>query len=238
MSISDQRYFCKIALMLARRLEADPDAFLRALTVEAQTLAKAGQKVNLAAALPASVMGPSTQGASGAGLPTFDAILELSAAPDISPQALAKPLGGIGGRIAALLDPARSGVLAGTEHIVMPGEAPVMLFCPLRRLDRLTREEFQRYWLDVHAEFGRRPGTHYRQFHCEEPATAAAAAATGVAAGDFDGVALAYFDDTDRLRATLADPHIAREAYADEQRFIAHDRSLFLPFASIAIGAA
>ena len=52
-------------------------------------------------------------------------------------------------------------------------------------------------------------------------------------AGDFDGLAIAYFDDAEHLRRTLASPDISKDAFADEQRFIAHSRSQFLPFAAV-----
>jgi hypothetical protein len=227
----------KVQLLLVKRQGVTGEAFERALRAEARAISPRSPTVELAMALPPAVMGLSTQGASGAGLAPIDAVLEISAAVDTSLNALALRFAGIGARLAALLDPTHSCVLAGTEHIVMPGNAPVVLYCPLRRLGHLSRAQFQDYWLNVHAEFGRFPGNRYRQYHCEEVATQAAAAMVGLAAGDFDGLAIAYFDDVAHLRATLASPDISKDAFADEQRFIAHSRSQFLPFAAVDFGA-
>jgi hypothetical protein len=220
----------KVQLLLVKAAGVKREAFEQALRAEAKSLARQSSKVELATALPPSVMGPSTQGASGAGLPSIDAVLEISDSVDMPLATLAGRFAGLGARMSALLDRTHSCVLAGTEHIVMPGNGTVILYCPLRRLERLSRREFQDYWLNVHAEFGRFPGNRYRQYHCEEAATNAAAAIADLPPGDFDGLAIAYFGDVEHLQATLASPDISKDAFADEQRFIAHSRSQFLPF--------
>lgn len=223
----------KVQLLLVRQAGVQSAQLASALLTEARALRRDGVNVGLAMALPPSVMGLSTQGASGSGLPTIDAVLEIADSPDRSFGALGERFAGIGARLTGLFDQPKSCALAGTEHIVMPGAGPVILYCPLRRLEHLSRREFHDYWLNVHAEFGRFPGNRYRQYHCDEAATQAAGAAAGVAAGDFDGLAIAYFNDVGHLRATLASPDISKDAFADEQRFIAHSRSQFLPFAAV-----
>jgi len=223
----------KVQLLLCKAPGAPGGQFESALRAAALAIAAAGQQVALALALPPQVMGLSTQGASGSGLPAIDAVLEVSDSVAAPFSGLAAQFAGIGARLTGLLDQSNSCVLAGTEHIVMPGEGPVILFCPLRRRETLGRREFQDYWLYVHAEFGRFPGNRYRQYHCDEAATRTAGALTGIAAGDFDGLAIAYFNDVGHLAKTLASPDISKDAYADEQRFIAHSRSQFLPFARV-----
>jgi hypothetical protein len=212
--------------MLALKVGVDRAEFHRMLGAAMPALDGA----SLSFSISGNVLDPSAQGASGVGLPAIDAVMEISASIETPLGTIADRLQGIGGRIAAQLDLSGSGILAGTEYIVMPGEGPVMLFCPLRRLERLSRQEFQHYWLDVHAEFGRRPDNRYRQFHTDDATTVIAAAAAGVPASNFDGIALAYFDDLDHLRSKLSSPEIAGDAFADEQRFIDHARSQFLPF--------
>jgi hypothetical protein len=99
------------------------------------------------------------------------------------------------------------------------------------RCTHLSAEQFSDYWLNVHADFGRRdPASRYRQLHISPPLTATIVAASDFKAAPFDGVAQAYFTDPDELRAKLASPEIALEAYEDERRFIDHARSAFLPF--------
>jgi hypothetical protein len=227
----------KVQLLLVKSAGVAREPFEQALRAEAESLARQPAKIELATALAPAVMGLSTQGASGAGLPSIDAVLEISDSPGLPLSSLAGRFAGIGSRLASLLDRAQTCILAGTEHIVMPGNAPVILFCPLRRLESLTRREFQDYWLNVHAEFGRFPGNRYRQYHWDEAATNEAAAIAGLPPGDFDGLAIAYFNDIGHLRATLASPDISKDAYADEQRFIAHSRSQFLPFAAVDLAA-
>ncbi|MBH0114591.1 EthD domain-containing protein [Novosphingobium sp. YJ-S2-02] len=178
-------------------------------------------------ALPPGVLGDSPQGeAVGAGL-AFDFAVEIDGAHEPSeladlalPKAIAREAG-----VAVI----------GTEHHVMPGEGAVALFCPLRRLPGLTGEGFRDYWLNRHADFGRaNPESRYRQLHPDPQASDDLCAALGLPACDIDGVAEAYFRDIDELRAVLASPDIAGDAFADEQRFIDHARSAFLPFERIA----
>ncbi|WP_165323815.1 EthD domain-containing protein [Rhizorhabdus phycosphaerae] len=174
-------------------------------------------------ALPRDLLGPSPQGAAGPGT-GYDLVLEAvgSAAADRLAVALAAATG---------LDRARSLAFVGTGYEIVGGEGDVALFCPLVRLGHLTAAGFQRYWLDVHADFGRRnPVNGYRQIHPRGSATQPA----GLPDAPFDGVAQALFADLPAMQARLASPDIAGDAYEDERRFIDHARSAFLPFVRIA----
>lgn len=172
-------------------------------------------------ALPRDLLGPSPQGAAGPGA-HYDLVLEAigAAAADRLAVALAAADG---------LDRTGSRAFVGTAYEIVAGGGDVALFCPLVRLGHLTPAGFQRYWLDVHADFGRRnPVNAYRQIHPRDAVTPA-----GLPDAPFDGVAQALFPDIAAMQARLASPDIAGDAYEDERRFIDHARSAFLPFERI-----
>ncbi len=76
----------------------------------------------------------------------------------------------------------------------------------------MSREDFHRYWREVHGAIaGRIPGLRrYVQCHV---------IASGRDADAFDGAAEAWFDDLDAVRRAVASPEYAA-ARADEARFI------------------
>ena len=112
----------KVQLLLVRAADAPGAQFEAALRGLARAIAATGRKVGLAVALPPAVMGLSTQGASGSGLPAIDAVLEVWDSVTLPFSGLAASFAGAGERLAGLLDQKKSCALAGTEHIVMPGE--------------------------------------------------------------------------------------------------------------------
>ena len=86
---------------------------------------------------------------------------------------------------------------------------PVTKLCYcLRRKPGLSREQFARYWHDVHGPIGRQiPGLRRLvQVHA-------------VRDGGFDGVAELWFDDLDALDAARGSPEWARST-ADEANFV------------------
>lgn len=107
-----------------------------------------------------------------------------------------------------------------------------LVFCA-RRLPSLSREDFQRYWHDVHGPLVRKyvRSLHIRsyvQLHTlEDPINAALRDSRG-APEPYDGVAevswgsreefLAAFDSPDGQQASV-------ELFEDERRFIDHARS-------------
>lgn len=83
----------------------------------------------------------------------------------------------------------------------------------IRRKPEMSREDFHRYWREVHGAIAARiPGLRrYVQCH-------AIPRDHGDADG-FDGAAEAWFDDMDAVRRAVASPEYAA-ARADEARFI------------------
>lgn len=174
-------------------------------------------------ALPPGVLGKSPQGEGGDGSPSFDFAVEV-----VGDDALAilgdMPLPGS-------IDPGRSTAVVGTEHHIMPGDREVALFCSLRRKTHLSGMQFRDYWLNRHADHGRRNAANrYRQLHPVTGPQDRIREALGLADLKIDGVAEAYFTDVESLRARLNSPDIAGDAFEDEQRFIDHSRSAFAPF--------
>jgi uncharacterized protein (TIGR02118 family) len=87
----------------------------------------------------------------------------------------------------------------------------------IRRKPELSREDFHRYWREVHGAIAARiPGLRrYVQCH----------AIIRDGDGDaFDGAAEAWFDDMDAVRRAVASPEYAA-ARADEARFIDLERT-------------
>jgi uncharacterized protein (TIGR02118 family) len=107
-----------------------------------------------------------------------------------------------------------------------------LVFC-LRRLPRLTRHEFQRYWRETHGPLvGRHAGIlgirRYVQVHTlDDPLQDALRASRG-GPEPYDGVAELWWDSRDALEAAMRDPAgqaAARELLEDERRFIDLARS-------------
>lgn len=174
------------------------------------------QGATLALALPAEAL-PSLAHAAGRDPEVPDALVRL-------------PEGADAAALVALSDADRSEVFKGIRHAVLPGGNAIRLFFGLRRLDRLSRAEFQDYWLNRHAEFGRRliPPYTYHQIHaCDGPGSAALGGST------FDGIVEVHFPDVAALVRQLSRSEVAEEALADERNFIDHARSRFWAFAEV-----
>jgi uncharacterized protein (TIGR02118 family) len=101
-----------------------------------------------------------------------------------------------------------------------------LVFC-LRRLQHLSREEFQRYWRETHAPLVRAHAAalgirRYVQAHSiDDPVADGARAARG-GPEPYDGVAELWFD-ADELLARMQTPsaiEASRSLLADERRFI------------------
>ncbi|KQM19690.1 hypothetical protein ASE49_05670 [Novosphingobium sp. Leaf2] len=173
-------------------------------------------------ALPPDTLGASPQGQSR--LDAYDFVLEFTGTPAVH-DAFA------GMTWPAPIDSQRSAVFAGTEYCIVPGRGEVALFCPLIRRAHLGPAQFQHYWLHEHARFGRdNPHNGYCQVHPAALPSTDRVTASALPHAPFDGVAEAYFVDLPAMLKRLNSPEIAGDAYADEQRFIDHARSSFLPF--------
>jgi uncharacterized protein (TIGR02118 family) len=111
-----------------------------------------------------------------------------------------------------------------------------MVFC-LRRKPDLSREEFQRYWREVHAPLVRDHAEalgirRYVQAHSAEESMSRALGRSRESPEDFDGVAELWWDDLESLQAaggTEEGRRAAAALLADERNFIDLPRSpLFL----------
>lgn len=143
---------------------------------------------------------------------------EEAATDAIALAAALMPLLALEGSSLALMD----------RHVILPGRDRIRLFFGLRRLLGLTLGEFHDYWLNHHADYGRRmiPPYSYHQLHARPRLAAALAAAAGLPASDLDGSVEVDFPDVDALVRQLSRPDVAQDALADERRFIDHGRSM------------
>jgi hypothetical protein len=107
-----------------------------------------------------------------------------------------------------------------------------LIFC-LRRRPELTREQFQDYWLNRHADMMRRYAPvlnlrSYTQLHTlHVPELAGMSQLRGTPEA-FDGVAEACFDTLQAILATRQDvaaAHALKELMIDEGKFIDFSRS-------------
>lgn len=106
-----------------------------------------------------------------------------------------------------------------------------MIFC-LTRQDGMSREEFQRYWLEEHAPKVRRVGPQsgmirYTQSHSYDSRMGdGAARARGTGPG-YDGVMEGWWESEEAARAAFRsmDPTGGGELLADERKFIDLERS-------------
>ena len=104
-----------------------------------------------------------------------------------------------------------------------------LVFCA-RRLPHLSRDDFQRYWREVHGPLVRKHADtlcirRYVQVHAlEHPINEALRSSRGAPA-PYDGVAELWWDSVEELTAGAQSPAglaAGLELYEDEKRFIDH----------------
>lgn len=109
-----------------------------------------------------------------------------------------------------------------------------LVYC-LNRLPGLSREEFQRYWLETHGPLVRERAhtlgiKRYVQVHTlESPLNEALRASRGSEGEIFDGVAELWWENAEALAAGSSTPEgrqAAQELREDEKRFIDFGRSV------------
>ncbi len=104
-----------------------------------------------------------------------------------------------------------------------------LVYC-LRRLPHLSLQEFQGHWLEHHSQFGRslKPVRRYVQYHtlANDPIREAMAQAGASAVESYDGIAIAWWDSVDAMRAEMEKNSTVAAALEDEKLFIDHSRSV------------
>ena len=211
-----------ILILCTRRPGADDAAFEAGLRTAAALCS--GMGTELAAIMPASTL-PTLAHVSRPDEALPDVILTVRG----DTQSISAALSDMVGALAPHIYSARSSLLVTRRHAILPGRDTIRLFFGLRRLERLTLAEFHDYWLNHHAELGRRliPPYTYHQLHTDPVTTAAMAGTAGLPGSTLDGVVEVYFPDIDAFVAQLSRPEVADEALADERNFIDHARSIF-----------
>jgi hypothetical protein len=157
--------------------------------------------------------------------PAFAAVIHVNLADRA--DLLADAVHGAGAEFGQLIDPGRSAALAGSEHVIVPGEERLMLAMAIRRLPSLTHEQYVEHWSTIHAELGWKvPGSQgYRQVRRAAPLSRQVADAAELGVADLDGVALAYYSDEQAFFSIMGNADVTGPLLADEQTFIDHSAS-------------
>jgi hypothetical protein len=221
----------KLTLMLSRRDGVDAGDLDQAMATEAARLDAAyPHRLSHARALRLHDE-PLEQIAAGefsAGTP-FDGLMAVALDEGGDVISLSARLEGFSDRLKGLIDPKRSGVMAGSEHVVLPGAGPLLVLINNRRLPNFDHDGFIDYWFKYHGPFAREHtppdvGLRYRQFHADVAPTRSLARLTGLAIDDFDGAAECYYAGADRIRDLMGQTEVVDQATADERGFVDHQR--------------
>lgn len=158
---------------------------------------------------------------------SFDAVFEIGA-PDADFSLLTASLTSVMEELSDMIIPQKNAVMAGTEHVILPGQCPLMLVFALHRLPTLTSQQFHEYWLNRHVVVARKVPVlrAYRQFHADVEATCAAGGELGVDITDFEGAAQGYYQGIQDFMDIMTQPAVVADALADERKFIDHSRSV------------
>ena len=215
-----------VQLVLARKVGAEDDAFRKAAMSEFSALQgklPAGSSRFLAFALPAQNRSP---------IASFDAVIGVRWGDEHDFDAVAAAFRGLSSRLDGHIDAARSTALAGTEHVIVPGEGEVYRFFAVRRLPGMSKPDFHDYWLHTHGQFALRMpnAVPYRQFHASADQSTTLATIAGLSATDFEGFAETYFESADAVAKffTAAGSPEQKAAMEDIAKFIDTSRSASL----------
>lgn len=135
---------------------------------------------------------------------------------------------------ARFIERATMGLIVTEEHVVKDGPAPSP---GVKNVEFVTHapgmaiETFQRYWREVHGPLAARIPMirRYVQSHTRRAAYERGRAPL------YDGAALAWFDDTDAMRASARTPEYAR-VRADEANFITPDPPFIITREHVIVG--
>jgi hypothetical protein len=136
-------------------------------------------------------------GATGVQIAQFDAVVEVTLAEGVDPELVVAAVEGLVDRLGVPVDSARSAAVLGVDHNLMDGQGALRLFVCLRRVPRLTHDEFCDFWLNQLIEHtSQTPGkAGYRQLHADVDLTSRVTKAAGFGIDDVDGMALEFYPD-------------------------------------------
>jgi hypothetical protein len=214
----------RMAALLLRTGLRRRDELRTALEAEAERVwqllsGRPGARVRVMELLDGVVDGSSHALAMG-GRP-FDA--EIEAGWDDAPLAeLVHVFDGLAGRLGDRLDAADSYAQVGTIYPFTPRETDVVTLVVISRALTMSWDAHHRHWLDQHGWLVKpgadARGSGYRQFHADPKASSFAARSAGLGRHEYEGFAMAYFDDPEAYRAVMVDAN--PKVLEDEARFI------------------
>jgi hypothetical protein len=144
-------------------------------------------------------------------------------------SSLTKAIAALSHKLENLAPDSQCRVVGTKQFQILGGDGPTAVFYALRRLPSLDRAGFQDYWLNHHANIGRKliPPYSYYQCHTDAGFTCQLQKESGYSAWDGDGIVWVHFPDRDACDRQLARQDVAEIAIADELKFIDHSRSPF-----------
>lgn len=149
-------------------------------------------------------------------------------------EAAGASLDGLADRFATLVHVDLSGVFGGDDHVVIPGPpTPVRYQYLMRRKIHTGHEQYLDHYIHNHAKFGlRTQGIEgYVQFHIDADTSRACATTAGFGLWAADSVSELHAASLEAMLAGFAaDPALADDAGADEERFV--DRANSVMFTS------
>ncbi len=166
----------------------------------------------------------------------FNAIVELTGEDENLLEKVKALCPALRPQISMLVDAERSGIIAGTAHTFLAGDAPFLSAYCHRPAKGKTIEACQAHWKAKHLEIvssviksepeaKRRALASYVQFHSDATESRLIADALGVRHADFTGVARNLTSDPQDMTARFKSSATENNALADELNFIDHDRS-------------
>jgi len=158
----------------------------------------------------------------------FEVVLELQA-EGRGADPLVGALDGVAARLGELAHADLSAAVVGAPLFVVPCElTPLRYQYLMRRKAGTSREAYLDHYVHHHSGYGRAtPGiAGYTQVHADPDASAAAARRLGVGTWAADSVSELHLRSLEEFFAAVGTSTVAREAPADEERFVDRANSI------------
>lgn len=163
------------------------------------------------------------------GLNPVDAIIEITWPEPAGEDEILRTFDGLADLFDGVADTATSTVLIGDAHLVVVGDAPVLLGVGGRRDKAIGVDAFRNWHLHQHAkliqEIADPMPSGYEQLHADRGLSKLAAERAGFAYEPYDMFVSINVEDLGAFMNNLTDPAIAGRLYEDELGHVDHSAS-------------